>query len=512
MEKINEKINKEEMKKENKNTERVDQEILKKIPKEVREVSQKIISQGFQAYLVGGCLRDLLLKKKPKDWDIATNAKPKEVQRIFPKSFYHNKFGTVVIPLKSKEIKNIEITTFRSEENYQDKRHPEIVKFSQKIEEDLKRRDFTINALALNLEKEKALEIIDLFNGLSDLKKGIIRAVGQPAERFREDALRLLRAIRFSAQLGFKIEKETFSAIKENASLIKYISQERIRDELIRIILSNNPKKAFLEMEETGLLRFILPELEEGIGVKQGGHHQDDVFTHSLLSLQAAAERNFNLEVRLAALFHDIGKPRTKDYNNQGDITFYNHQLVSEKMTRTILRRLRFKNEIINKVCLLVREHMFVYDIGKVKEGAVRRLLRKVGQENIQDLIDLRVADRLGSRVAKAMPYRLRHLCYLLEKVSHDPISLKMLKINGHQVMEILKISPSPRVGLLLNALLVKVLDKPELNEFSLLKEELLKLNKLSDEELRKFKKKLDYKKEEEDRKIREKYYLKSEN
>jgi len=227
MEKINEKINKEEMRKENENIEKVDREILKEIPKEIREISQKIISQGFQAYLVGGCLRDLLLKRKPKDWDITTNAKPEEVQRIFPKSFYHNKFGTVVVPLKSKEIKNVEITTFRSEENYQDKRHPEIVKFSQKIEEDLKRRDFTINALAFNLEKEKTLEIIDLFGGLSDLKKGVIRAVGKPVERFKEDALRLLRAIRFSAQLGFKIERETFSAIKENASLIEYISQER---------------------------------------------------------------------------------------------------------------------------------------------------------------------------------------------------------------------------------------------------------------------------------------------
>ena len=487
------------------------------IPENILKIYETIREAGFEAYFVGGCVRDIFLERKPADWDITTKATPQEIQKIFKKSFYDNKFGTVKVAAGPKTF--LEITTYRSEAKYTDKRHPDKIKWAEKLEEDLSRRDFTINAMALAISgkslrqpADSKFTIIDYFKGQEDLKKKIIRAVGNPEERFREDALRLLRAIRFAAQLNFKIEEKTYQAIKENSELIKFISKERIRDELIKIIASSQPYSAFLQLQETGLLKHIIPELEEGKGVLQGRHHKFDVLEHSLRSLQAAAERNYNLEVRLAALLHDIAKPRTRDYDASGQATFYNHQVLGKKIAQDILQRLRFDKRTVKKVSLLVREHMFTYDIGKVTESGVRRLLRKVGKENISDLINLRIADRLGSGVPKAVPYRLRHLIYMLEKVSKDPISVKMLKINGNDLMEILKIEPGPRIGLLLNALLVKVLDKPELNEKDRLKRELVVLNKLSNEELKAFEKDLDYKKKEEDIEIRKKYYLKEED
>ncbi len=487
------------------------QNILGKIPKKVKKAYALLKDSGYEVFLVGGCVRDLLMAREPNDWDLTTDALPEKVLSLFEKSFYDNKFGTVRLPFVGKNF--IEITTYRSESLYKDKRHPEKIKFGKSLLEDLKRRDFTVNAIALEIKnintiKEK-YSLIDTFGGQEDIKRKIIRAVGDPQERFREDALRLLRAIRFASQLNFEIERETYQAIIDNFSLLKYVSQERIRDELVKIINSRNPEKAFIRLKETNLLKYIIPELEEGVGVIQGRHHKYDVFSHSIKSLQAAANKNFNFEVRLAALLHDIGKPRTREFDQSGQATFYNHQLVSAKMAKDILKRLKFDNKTIEKIVLLVKEHMFVYDIGKVSESGVRRLLRKVGKENIDDLINLRIADRLGSGVPKAMPYRLRHLLYLLEKVSSDPISLKVLKINGEDVMNILKMKPNKRIGLLLNALLVKVLDNPELNKKELLKEELLKLNNLEDKKLKEFKKDLDYKKQERDIDIRKKYYLK---
>ncbi len=478
---------------------------LELIPKEIKEACNELEKKGFEVYLVGGCVRDLIMRRKPKDWDLTTNAKPKEIQRIFKHSFYNNKFGTVRIPLKEKGV--IEITTYRSESGYTDRRHPDKINFGKNLKEDLKRRDFTINAIAIKIGKN--LTLVDIFDGRKDIKEKIIKAIGNPEERFQEDALRLLRAIRFASQLNFKMEENTYLAIAKNSSLLKFVSEERIRDELIKIINSKQPANAFLMLRETGLLSYIIPELEFGVGIIQGRHHKYDVFTHSILSLQAAADKNFSFEVRLAALLHDIGKPQSKDFDNAGQATFYNHHIVGERITKKILKRLKFDKKTIEKVSLLVREHMFVYDIGKVTEAGVRRLLRKVGKENIDDLINLRVADRLGSGVPKAMPYRLRHLLYLLEKVSSDPISLKLLKINGEDIMKILKVKPGKKIGLLLNALLVKVLDNPEINDKKKLKEELLQLSKLSEEELEKFKNRLNYRKKERDINIRKKYFLK---
>jgi poly(A) polymerase/tRNA nucleotidyltransferase (CCA-adding enzyme) len=457
------------------------------IPKEVLEVVEKLKENGFEAYIVGGCVRDFLRGVEPEDWDVTTNAKPEEIMKIFPKSFYENRFLTVTVLTGSQnpKLKEIEITTFRKEAKYTDKRHPDFVGFAKTLEEDLARRDFTINAMALKIENGK-LQIVDLFNGKEDLKNKIIRAVGDPKERFSEDALRMMRAVRFSVTLGegWKIEEKTEEAIKENAFWISAISKERIRDEFLKIIMSERAAEGIERMRQLGLLKYIIPELEEGYKVTQNKHHIYDCYEHYLRSLDYAAKKGFNMYVRLAALFHDIGKPRTK--RGEGpDATFYGHEIVGAKMTAQILNRLRFPKKDIEKIVKLVRYHLFYYNPGEVGESSVRRLLRKVGKENIEELIQVRMADRIGSGVPKAEPYKLRHLRYMIEKVSRDPISVKMLKVDGNDVMEILKIKPGPKVGQILQILLEEVIEDPKKNEENFLKEEIKKLGKLPDEELK---------------------------
>jgi len=471
------------------------------IPKEVKEVVQKLKEAGFEAYLVGGCVRDYLRGIEPEDWDVTTNAKPEDIMKIFPESFYENKFLTVTVLTQSNnpKLKEIEVTTFRKEAKYSDKRHPDFVGFAKTLEEDLKRRDFTVNAMALEIPNTKyEIRLIDPFLGQEDLKNKIIRAVGDPRERFSEDALRMMRAIRFAVTLGegWKIEEKTREAIKENANLIEMIAKERIRDELIKIIMSERAAQGIELLRETNLLKYILPEVLEGYKVSQNKHHIYDCYEHYLRSLDYAAKRGFNLHVRLAAFFHDIGKPRTK--RGEGpDATFYGHEIVGAKMTEKILRRLCFSKKDVEKIVKLVRHHLFYYNPGEVGESSVRRLLRKVGKENIEELLQVRMADRIGSGVKKAEPYKLRHLRYMIEKVSQDPISVKMLKVDGNDVMEILKIKPGPKVGQILHILLEKVIEDPKKNEESFLKKEIEKLGKLPDEELLKLAKKAKEKIEE---------------
>ena len=410
-----------------------------KLPKEIVDILDKLEKNSFEAYAVGGCARDILLKKEPRDWDITTIAKPEQIQKIFPDSFYENKFGTVTVKTKNKNktLKEIEITTFRTEQKYTDKRHPDKISFTDNLKNDLSRRDFTINALSIN----KNEETIDFFDGKNDLKNKIIRAVGDPKKRFSEDALRMLRAIRLAIELNFEIEKETFKAIKENSHLLQMIAKERIRDEFIKMIMSENPEKAIKLLEESNLLEYIIPELKKGIGVGQNKHHIYTIYQHSILSLKFAAKRKYNLEVRLAALLHDIAKPQVKVGEGENS-TFYNHDFIGAKISIKILQRLKFPKKVIEKIALLVRSHMFVYNVDEVTEAGVRRLLRRVGKDNINDLINLRVTDRLGSGVPKAIPYKLRHLEYVIEKVSQDPISARMLKINGNDLIKLLKIKP----------------------------------------------------------------------
>lgn len=444
------------------------------IPKQVMSILEQLKEKGFQAFIVGGCLRDLLREEEPQDWDIATDANPEQIQEVFPKSFRDNNFGTVTVltGAKKESLKEVEITPFRTEAKYSDKRHPDKVVFAKTIEEDLSRRDFTINAMA----KDK--DIIDPYSGQEDLKEKIIRAVRDPDERFSEDALRMIRAVRFACVLGFAIEEKTKQAIKKNSMWLKMISKERIRDEFLKIIMSDKADEGINLLKELNLLRFIAPELEEGCGVGQNKHHIYGCYEHSILSLKYAAEKKFNLYVRLASLFHDIAKPRVKRGDGL-DSTFYGHEIVGARMTKKILEDLRFSNKDIEKIVRLVRYHLFYYNTGEVSESSVRRLVKNVGTENMGELLQVRMADRIGSGVPKAEPYKLRHLKYIIDKVSQDPISAKMLKINGNDIMKLLKEEPGPKIGQILDILLSFVLLDPKKNKKEILIKEAEKLGKL---------------------------------
>ena len=453
------------------------------IPKEVNLVLEELIKAGFEAYAVGGCVRDSIKGIKPRDWDIATNARPDQIAKLFPKSFQDNDFGMVTILTDSddKTLKEIQIMPYRAESTYSDKRHPDKISWVKTIEQDLARRDFTVNALALAETKGKT-KIIDPFGGQKDLVKEIIRAVGNPEERFAEDALRMMRAARFAVTLGknWKIELKTEKTIKKNAADLKLISQERIRDEFLKIIMSDRASQGVELLRTLGLLAFITPELEEGFKVSQNKHHIYDCYEHNLRSLAYATEKNYNQNVRLAALFHDVGKPRTK--RGEGDnATFYSHEIVGAKMARQILRRLRFGNKDIDKVVKLVRYHLFYYDVEEVTESSVRRLLRNAGVENIEELLQVRYCDRIGSGCPKAEPYKLRHLKYVMEKVSQDPITVTNLAIGGEEIMNILKIQPGPKIGRILDILFAEVLEEPKKNNKAYLQERVEELGKLKE-------------------------------
>jgi len=491
-------------------------------PKEVSWVAETLIASGFQAYLVGGCVRDILIGREPKDWDITTNAVPNEILELFPDSTYENAFGTVLVKIRNPKFENlntlVEVTTFRKEGKYTDKRHPDEITFAKTIEEDLSRRDFTVNAMALNLKSEarstksetisnfefRISHLVDPYGGQEDLKKDLIRAVGESDGRFQEDALRLMRAVRFAAQLGFQIEKETAEAIAKNAALLEVIAKERIRDEFINIVMSDannaNEKgssstssetKSFSGaargvqmLEDFGLLKFVLPELQEGLGCAQNLHHIYDVWEHSLRALDYAVLKHYSLEIRLASLLHDVGKPRTKRGEGK-HATFHGHEIVGARMAKKILERLKFSNEITEKVVHLVRYHMFFYNTGEVSPAGVRRFLARVGVENIDALLQVREADRIGSGVPKARPYKIRHLLFMIDKVRRDPISPKMLKVNGEDVMKVLEIQPGPKVGWILSALMDEVLENPEENRIQNLESRIKELGRLSDDELR---------------------------
>lgn len=468
---------------------------------------------NFEAFLVGGCVRDYLLNKIPKDWDITTNANPEEIIKVFNqeniKTLYENDFGTVAVFIDENIL---EVTTYRVEGNYIDRRHPECVNWTKNIEEDLKRRDFTINAMAMDVSQETP-KIIDLFNGHEDLKNKIIRTVGDADERFSEDALRMLRAVRFASVLGdeWVIFKTTYDSIIKNGELLKKVSFERIRDELIKIVTSKNAKKGILLLKETNLLHYIIPELELGYGCKQNKHHIYDVFEHNLESLNFAAKKDFNMHIRFAALLHDIAKPESKRGEGE-NATFYNHEMIGAEVTEKILKRLKFAKKDIDKIVNLVRYHLFYYNVDEVTESSIRRLIKNVGIENMDALIKLRMCDRIGSGCPKAEPYKLRHLKYLIEKVSKDPISVKMLKINGQDVMDILNIKPSKKIGLILEILLAEVLENPEKNNVDFLKERTTKLGMLEDSELESIAKKskieIDTIISKEDKMTKEKYWL----
>jgi len=433
-----------------------------KLPPTVLKLVNKFLQHHHQIFLVGGAVRDLLSKRPVHDWDFTTEATPTQILELFPKqSFYHNRFGTVGITLKKGQV--FEVTTFRKEFQYSDQRHPDKIVWGKSIEEDLSRRDFTINAMALQfLKKGQQIKtkLIDPFDGQKDLQKKLIRAVGDPDQRFAEDALRMIRAVRLAAQLGFLIEDKTFRSLQKNAALIKKISWERIKDEFFKLLASPYPAEGLLLLYNAQILSLILPELVAARGVAQAKHHVDDVWTHSLKSLQSCPSPN--PLVRLATLLHDIGKPATAEGEGEKR-TFYNHEVVGAKMALVIGRRFRLSKKELEKLYRLVRWHQFTVDENQT-DKAIRRFIRRVGKENLKDMLDLRIGDRLGGG-ARQTSWRLELFKKRLAEVQKQPFSLKDLKVNGHDVMRILQIKSGPLVGKILNQLFAEVEEDKELNQ-----------------------------------------------
>jgi poly(A) polymerase/tRNA nucleotidyltransferase (CCA-adding enzyme) len=471
------------------------------IPQFVTHVTETLQNKGFEAYIVGGCVRDLVLGRTPKDWDVTTNAKPEQIQALFEKTMYENRFGTVAVYLIKEghtdtadqgEIASkgkyeiVEVTTYRKEAGYSDNRHPDTIQFSETIEEDLERRDFTINAMAYDISQG---HLKDIYGGLKDIEDKVVRTVGNANERFAEDALRVLRAIRFSSELGFAVSYETLEAISQNADNLASISHERIRDEFIKVIMSPEPMAGMGMLVKLGLNKHVVPELEEGVGCEQKGEHIYDVFEHTLHALGHAAEKGLPLDIRLSALFHDIGKPRTRRWDGtkaggKGKYTFYGHEVIGARMVKKIMERLRFSREISEKVYKLVRYHMFFSDTEEITLSAVRRTIVNVGRENIWDLMHVRECDRVGMKKKEA-PYRLRKYHAMIEEALRAPTSVGMLKIDGKYLIEELHIKPSPRMGWLLHALLEECLEDDSKNNIEYLKDRVMELNKLSDKELK---------------------------
>jgi tRNA nucleotidyltransferase/poly(A) polymerase len=404
-----------------------------------------------------------MLGKDVKNWDFATNATPEQVQKLFPESFYHNTYGTVTVMINEVPY---EVTPFRKEGTYSDNRHPDKLEWAKTIEEDVARRDFTINAMAFD-----GSQLLDLFEGQRDLKEKLVVAVGDPDKRFQEDALRLLRAVRFSAQLGFEIEQKTKESIKKNAALIQNVSWERIRDEFLKILSSDFPAQGVMVLKETGLLKYILPEVEQCFAVQQvspNRHHIYDVGTHLVKSLEACPSKDSI--TRFAALIHDIGKYKTyKKDEDTAQITFYNHEVVGTHQAKHIAERFKLSKKQTEKLVRLVQFHQFTVSEDQT-DKAIRRFVREVGKEYIQDMLDLRTADRIGSG-ATPTSWRLELFKKRIEEVQKEPFKVTDLKIDGKDVMEKLKLKPGPKVGEVLKNLFDEVVEGKLKNE----KEALLK-------------------------------------
>lgn len=440
-----------------------------KLPDEVKQFMAKFANANFEIYIVGGAVRDLLMGKIVYDWDFTTNAKPSEILKIYPDGFYDNQFGTVGITVEKYDYP-FQITTYRTEADYTDNRRPDKILWGKTLEEDLKRRDFTINAFAYD-----GKNVIDYYDGQKDLVKKILRAVGDANERFNEDALRMMRAVRIAGELKFEIEKSTFEAIQQNSKLINKIAKERIKDELFKILKSNNPYTGIFHLKESGLMQEILPEMMKCFGIEQksvGRHHIYDVGTHLLMSLKEC--KSEDPVTRFATLIHDIGKPQTYRKLPTGVITFYNHEMVSTRIAENIAERLKFSSKEKDKFVKLVRFHQFTVDENQT-DSAIRRFITNVGLEYIEDMLALRVADRLGGGASETS-WRLEDFKKRLVEVQKQPFSINDLKINGKDIMEKLSIKPGPKVGEILEKLFNKVVENKVPNERESLLKSLLQL------------------------------------
>ncbi|MDO8520802.1 MAG: CCA tRNA nucleotidyltransferase [bacterium] len=462
------------------------------IPPEIRSVADTLENAGFEAYLVGGCVRDLYRGVAPKDWDVTTNAKPEEIQALFPKTFYENDYGTVGVvneaiaedDAEKATLRVVEVTPYRKETTYSNFRHPDKVDFDGTLEDDLLRRDFTMNAIAYSVTKGA---IIDPHGGEKDIERKLIKTVGKPEDRFHEDALRVMRAVRFGAELGFTIEKETMDAVVKFANRIEKIAAERVRDEFTKIIMSDQPMGGVVLLQRTGVLKYVLPELEQGIGCEQNGDHIYHVWEHNLRAVQHSADRLWPLHVRVAAILHDVAKPATRKWSDEKkDWTFYGHDVVGGRMSAKMLERLKFPRKFIDDVSTLVRYHLFFSDIEKITLSAVRRIVANVGPELVWDLMHVRACDRIGMGRPKETPYRLRKYHSMIEEAMRAPVSVGMLKIDGAKIMGATGEKPSPRIGWILHALFEEVLESPELNTEEYLLGRTKKLAALAPEELQK--------------------------
>jgi tRNA nucleotidyltransferase (CCA-adding enzyme) len=444
------------------------------LPASAQKIITAINEAGFEAFAVGGSVRDTLMGITTHGWDFTTSATPEQILGIFPDSFYDNSFGTVGIKIyenaKTDNVKPddiYEITTFRSEEGYSDFRHPDKIVWGKTLAGDLSRRDLTINAIAFDGNK-----LIDPYHGADDLKNKIIRTVGDPDSRFSEDALRMMRAVRIASQLGFMIEDKTRQAIITNTNLIQRISAERIRDEILKLMASKYPADGILILKNTGLLKLILPEIDIAFSTGQKSpkrHHIFDVGTHSVEALKTCPSND--PIVRLATLLHDIGKPKTYHIDDQGLITFYNHEVVGARLIKNICTRLKLSNAQSEKIYTLVRWHQFSVD-ERQTDSAIRRIIRRVGIENLDDMLALRTGDRLGGG-AQETSWRLELFKKRLVEVQKQPFSVTDLKINGFDVMEALSCKPGPIIGKVLNDLFAEVEKGTLTNEREVLLEKL---------------------------------------
>lgn len=451
---------------------------MKSFSGEARSIIETLKNAGHEAYAVGGSVRDYLMDKNTRGWDFTTSATPEEIQRLFPDSFYDNAFGTVGVKIYEDKgqssvvgdqlseqaehrqpVDIYEITTYRTEGRYSDNRHPDEVTWGKTIEEDLSRRDFTINAIAWDGET-----YIDPYGGREDIKNKTIKAVGDAKERFREDALRMMRAVRIASQLGFMIEENTASAISQQSALLTHISAERIRDELLKIMASPYPADGIMLLKNVGLLQHILPELETAFTVPQKSpkrHHIYDVGTHCIMALKHCPSTD--PVVRLATLLHDIGKPKTFDKTHEGVTTFYNHEVVGARMAREICVRLKLSKTQSKKIVTLVRWHQFSVD-ERQTDSAIRRFIRRVGKENLEDMLALRIGDRLGGG-ARETSWRLELYKKRLVEVQTQPFSIADLHVSGHDVMEVFETVPGPIIGDVLRALFAEVEEGKLANE-----------------------------------------------
>jgi poly(A) polymerase/tRNA nucleotidyltransferase (CCA-adding enzyme) len=426
------------------------------LPEAPARALRDLAEAGHEAVLVGGCLRDLLLGLRPDDWDVATSALPEAVSTLFPGSWWENRFGTVTIP----GPEPVEITTYRTESGYGDRRRPDEVRFHGSLREDLARRDFTINAVAWLPDAAGTAtgRLVDPFGGLADLRSGIIRAVGDPAARFDEDALRVLRGVRFALRFGFEIDPATEAALADAAPRTAALSAERVRDELERLLADRGirPTVAFTRWEALGLLRTLLPEVAALRGIPQGKPLPGDALDHTLRTAEALPAEDSIL--RLAGLLHDVGKATTFANGH-----FYEHEVVGAGMAESVMRRLRFGAQHVGRVRELIRHHMFAYETAWT-DAAVRRFIRRVGHDGLGDLFALRQADNTASGADEPLLGGLSELRRRIAEQESAPIATRHLAVDGHDLQRELRVPPGPDLGRVLDRLMEEVLDDPELN------------------------------------------------